>query len=45
MQYKYTFVGIYLEEKNTKEIIDEKIKMKAKLTENVLSVVVYLQHY
>jgi len=39
MQHKHTFIDMYLEKK--KEMIDKKIKMETKLTNNVFSVVAY----
>ena len=46
MQCEYAFVGICLERKNTKKkIIGKKIKMKTKLTDNILPVITPLQHY
>ena len=44
MQCKHAFVGVCPEGENTKkEMIDEKIKMETKLTDNVLPVVAPLQ--
>jgi len=42
MQHEHAFVGVCLEEKNTKkEMIDEKIKMETKLANNALPVVAH----
>ena len=45
MQHECVFIGMCSEEENMKkEIIDEKINMETKLTDNVLPVVTPLQH-
>ena len=45
MQYECAFVGMCPEGENMKkEMIDEKINMETKLTDNVLLVVAPLQH-
>jgi len=45
MQYKHAFVGVCPEEENIKKkMIDKKIKIETKLTNNAFPVVTPLQH-